>query len=342
MNCDQIHELLPWLLNGTLEGPELREVEAHLESCEACQAERAETRLAGRIFAAHVPAADLVAYAFAEPTGVGDVGRETIDRHLAVCPRCTEELELAAESRRLCAEDAEDDAGADTAEVVPFRRPERHSAAPPARASRWLALAAGLAALTATGGWMWSWQQAQSLAGRVAAERRSAETTSERLAEIERKAGELNAATTAAQEQIARLEAELAGARGAGGDRPAAPQLHLNTPVIDLFPGDLVVRGAGGGRPPAATRLPTDAGLVTLILNVVGRDEFADYELRILDAGGRETLRRRGLRRDADTGSFTVSLPGGLLGRGEASLEIYGLRGGQATKVADYPVQVGG
>lgn len=43
----RVSELLPWYLNGTLEGPELDRVESHLRTCESCQiALAAEQRLA--------------------------------------------------------------------------------------------------------------------------------------------------------------------------------------------------------------------------------------------------------------------------------------------------------
>ena len=316
MNCDQTRELLPWLLNGTLEEPERGETLAHLKGCAECRAELAETRLAAALFAAHVPGDDLVAYAFAAPT---TLDRDTIARHLALCPSCAGELELLAESRRQ--------------EVLPFRRPSRPTApaGPPAGVWRWAALAAGLTALAASGGWMWSWQEAQSLAGLVAAERRAAETTNERLAGVERQAAELSATAAEARDRVAGLEAELAS-RGRGDG------LHLNTLVIDLYPADAVVRGAGPA--PAARALPGSAGLVTLILNLTSREEYPGYELRLRDARGGDVLRQRGLRRDPETGSFTVSVPTSLIGAGQATIEVYGVRGTEATQIASYPVEV--
>ena len=54
MNCDDAIERLPWLLNGTLEEEEGRQVQAHLETCERCRTALAETRDAWRIFAGHI------------------------------------------------------------------------------------------------------------------------------------------------------------------------------------------------------------------------------------------------------------------------------------------------
>ena len=68
MNCDEVRERLPWLDNGSLDAAEARAVEEHLAGCPDCQAERAETRIAGGIFAtaAHPSVAELVAYRFGD------------------------------------------------------------------------------------------------------------------------------------------------------------------------------------------------------------------------------------------------------------------------------------
>ncbi len=342
MRCDDFQELLPWLLNGTLEESEAREVREHLKECAVCRAELAATHFAGRVFSAHVGAEDLTSYAFDRPTTL-DRGR--IAAHLAACDRCAGELELVAESRRLSEEDGGTGAAepARGARVVPFARPApgRAEAPPAAGFWRWAAVAASLTALVAFGGWMASWTGARSLGERLAAERRAAEATVEQVAGLERQTRELTEQSAQAQEQIASLESELAARPTAGGaPAPARPELLLNTPVIDLFAGDVVVRG-GSSSAPARTKLPAGAGLVTLILNLDDRESFDDYELRVLDAAGATVRTERGLRRDPESHNFTISLPTSLLGRGEASLVVYGLRGGKATRLASYPVTVG-
>jgi Putative zinc-finger len=341
MSCDETRELLPWLLNGTLEEPERERVLAHLNDCAGCRAELAETRAVSRIFAAHPASAELVAYAFDEP---GELDRETIARHLALCERCAGELELLAESRRSRDEEGADDGSEERAPadagVLPFRRP---AAAPASgareRTWRWAALAAGLTALAAAGGWMWSWQQATSLAGRVAEEQRNATATAARVAELEKRTAELGTAAEQARAAAARLAGEQPGA---GARTAPPPEVQLNTPIIDLFPGDVVVRGAGGA-PPAARALPAGAEPVTLVLNVSDRREFPAYELRLLDAHGAEVARRRGLRRDPETGAFTLSLPTALLAGGAGKIEVWGVRAGAPdVEIAAYPVTVAG
>jgi anti-sigma factor RsiW len=117
MNCDLAAELLPWLLNGTLEAGERRELIAHLRGCDACRAALAETQLAWGIFDWHPSAAALVAYAgaveaapattSAAPAATRDAGAGAIEEHLAGCPKCAAELELVRTSR-LLADPAED------------------------------------------------------------------------------------------------------------------------------------------------------------------------------------------------------------------------------------------
>jgi len=171
MDTERATELLPWLLNGTLEGPERDEVLNALRTSEELRAELAETHQAGEVFGQHVPAADLVAHAFGEPTGL-DRGR--IEAHLALCASCAEELAMARESHAL-AEAPESGGAATTAPAAPaagerrsgrllaFLRP---SASAGGGVAGWqaAALAASVAAAVALGGWIWTWQQSQ---GRV-------------------------------------------------------------------------------------------------------------------------------------------------------------------------------
>lgn len=92
--CFDIVEQLPWWLNGTLDGDEATQVRSHLVACAECRREMAELLEVCDLFGAHIPSLDLAHYAHgAEPTLVR---RGTIEKHLAFCPSCSEELELAA------------------------------------------------------------------------------------------------------------------------------------------------------------------------------------------------------------------------------------------------------
>jgi len=173
MDTERARELLPWLLNGSLEEPERGEVLDTLRTSEELRRELAETRLAGEVFAQHVPAADLAAHAFGEPTGL-DRGR--IDAHLALCASCAEELTMARESRELAgAPEAGTAATAPAAgprrrgRLLAFLRPGAASAGGSAGGWQAAALAASLTALVGLGGWIWTWQQSQERLGDLVA-----------------------------------------------------------------------------------------------------------------------------------------------------------------------------
>lgn len=114
MNCQIAIELLPWLLNGTLETDERRQLLEHLGTCPECRAELARTREAGALYLSdperfefpatssaatpnHPSAADLVAYA--EGLAPSGLDRRTLEDHLASCPTCSEELSLVRGGR---------------------------------------------------------------------------------------------------------------------------------------------------------------------------------------------------------------------------------------------------
>ncbi|HSK75851.1 MAG TPA: zf-HC2 domain-containing protein, partial [Thermoanaerobaculia bacterium] len=164
MTCDEAIELLPWLLNGTLEEGERREVRQHLETCERCRGAWAETRETARIFVQHLPSEALVALAYGEsPAGIDP---SLAERHLASCPECAAELELARTSRHL----EEDEKIA----VFPTRRAREERGEP--RSWRAAALAAGLAGLMVAGGWLQSSQEVRRLNSELARAERPAPT----------------------------------------------------------------------------------------------------------------------------------------------------------------------
>ncbi|HEX5760275.1 MAG TPA: zf-HC2 domain-containing protein, partial [Thermoanaerobaculia bacterium] len=139
MTCDHAAELLPWLLNGTLDPEERQAVLEHVRECAACREALAEAQGALAAAGAHLPAAALVATAFGEPLPEG-TDAALVEEHLAACPQCAAELELTRTSRALADE-----------EVLLF--PARPAAAP-VRRWRAAALAAGLAAVLFAGGWL--------------------------------------------------------------------------------------------------------------------------------------------------------------------------------------------
>ena len=92
MECDRTSELLPWLLNDSLEPEEKRAVEEHLESCSSCHGELEQALRVAQIASQHVPAEILTEYAFGSP--IESSLRSTLEIHLAHCESCQEELRL--------------------------------------------------------------------------------------------------------------------------------------------------------------------------------------------------------------------------------------------------------
>lgn len=160
MNCDNAIELLPWLLNGTLNADEQTEVRRHLGTCDSCRQALRDTGQAWKVFDQHLPAEALVAMAYGEPPAGLDTA--LAERHLASCPQCAADLELARMSRRLEEDDRLAVFPAQRARTVeePYRRPYRVW-----RAS---ALAAGLAGVVALSGWLQATRQLEQLPALIA------------------------------------------------------------------------------------------------------------------------------------------------------------------------------
>jgi anti-sigma factor RsiW len=206
VDCQQVGERLPWLLNGTLPADEAEAVRAHLATCGACREDLAEARRAAAVYGAHLPVAALVDLAWGAPVAGLDPG--LVQRHLEACPTCAEEVELARESRRV--------------EQEPAR--VLRAAAPPRRYDRYLALAASVAVAFATG--FWSGQSRPDSSPPPADPPNAG--LSARVSELEAEAGRL-------RETAAGLEGQLAGLR--------APQLNL--PVFELLQAGITRRSAG-------------------------------------------------------------------------------------------------
>jgi anti-sigma factor RsiW len=179
MTCDQAIERLPWLLNGTLEPAELEEVRGHLTTCTACREALAETREAWKIFGQHLPSETLVSMAYEEtPEGIDSALAE---RHLASCPECAVELELARMSRQF-----EDD------RIVPIPvRPDPDTAREH-RTWRNAALAAGLAGVVAFTGWFQAAQFQVAQRSRL-------------VPELQQKQAELSAGIHDVRDQVAQI-----------------------------------------------------------------------------------------------------------------------------------------
>lgn len=94
--CERVRELLPWYLHGSLETEEGEAVAGHLESCSDCRRELDDTARVAWIADRHVPTEVLADYAFGTP--IEGFDRGILERHLAHCPSCREELSLARQA----------------------------------------------------------------------------------------------------------------------------------------------------------------------------------------------------------------------------------------------------
>jgi hypothetical protein len=145
LTCTDAVELLPWLLNGSLDENERERVVAHVAGCPSCQCELTETVRAWGLFTRHVPTLELAKYAHGLPTTGIDCG--SLERHLNLCGSCRQELEGIRSDRIVPVTAGQ----ARAADPVPPRG--RRSGAARRRASwRVLAVAASLGAVLLGGG----------------------------------------------------------------------------------------------------------------------------------------------------------------------------------------------
>jgi anti-sigma factor RsiW len=337
MNCDQAIEFLPWLLNGTLEATEIDEVRRHLATCERCRAALKDTWDAGTIFAQHIPSDALVALAYGEtPAGVDPAVAE---RHLASCPECAAELELARTSRRL----EEDD------RIVPFPGPRPRPEPVADRGSRtWraAALAAGLAGLVAGAGWFHEFQQAGDLAERLA-QKPAAETRpaapvppigsggTSSPQELETLKSQLQASQQN-QEKLARDLDEVNGKMASLQQSAGAflqPQINAWSGAVN--PAE-VVRDVGGSAENEQV-LPGNR----LALPVLGAESVnALRDIEILDSQGKVRWSGSGLRSTTEGQEYKFAIPPGFLKPGRYTIQLYSKENGRRVKRESYKIRV--
>jgi hypothetical protein len=320
MNCDQAIELLPWLVNGTLDAGERQEVVEHLAGCAACRAALADTRTAWELFDWHPPAAALVAHAQGEaapaagaggsPAGSRDAGAaqdrdprgprgvDGIADHLATCPSCAAEMELLRTSRALS-----DPAADERIALLPRRREE----AAAGRTWRRSALAAGVVGLLACTGWFESVRQERALERRLSQESAARAAAPAALAapnrgggaageavdsDLRRRADEAEARLQGLardkqqlQETVAALSRRAADLQQrsvglAAATAAAAPPVE-SAVLEEVRPAGQVERGSGE---PAETVVPLSSGAANLLLDTRRSDHFPSYEIEIRDA----------------------------------------------------------
>ncbi len=160
MNRQELIELSPWLLNGSLTESERDELLAQLKESVESRTDLADTAFVASLFARRPTTETLVALAHDEP--ISEQERELVELHLELDPEIAAELELARMSRRLLAEEV-DLLRPKSPPATPVAAP---LAAPAARRRsggwRWLA-AAVLAAVLPTLLWLESGRQVREL-----------------------------------------------------------------------------------------------------------------------------------------------------------------------------------
>ncbi|HEX6865330.1 MAG TPA: zf-HC2 domain-containing protein [Thermoanaerobaculia bacterium] len=329
LNCDQVAELLPWYLNGTLDEGEQGEVRVHLEGCTQCRQALEDTRLAWRIYDQHIPSEALVALAWGEtPEGLDP---DVLERHLETCPECAAELEMARTSRRL----EEDER---IALFPTSARPARTERSAPGW--RTAAMAAGLAGIVAASGWVWTAGRANDLEERLAQAGRPVETApapapapdagrlSEMTAEVERlqrREAELRRQQEEMQEQLARI-AQAA---------PAVPSPQINAWIGDLRPMQDVVRGGSA----AAEELPAGR-TASLILGTSHKETHRGHRVEIVDSAGKVVWSADGLVPDGETNDYGITLPAGTLKPGAYTIRISAQEEGKRVELESYSVRV--
>jgi hypothetical protein len=327
MNCDLAIEYLPWLLNGTLEAGERDEVRRHLATCESCRAALKDTREAWTIFDRHLPSDALVALAYGEvPAGVDP---EIAERHLAGCPECAAELELARTSRRL----EEDDKIA----VFPGVRARQEHSVGRERSWRAASLAAGIATLIALGGWAYEFQLAGDLAERLAQTSRVEKNRPAPAPSASGAEEQLRSQLQASRERQDELAKNLEAATGklATIEQKASSLLKPQVnPWSDSVAGSSdVVRD---GKKAEAQVLPGSRTTVPIL----GADSAnAVRDVEILDSHGGVVWSGSGLR-STEGQEYRLAIPPGFLKPGTYTIQLYASENGKRVKRESYPIRV--
>jgi anti-sigma factor RsiW len=335
MNCDQAIEFLPWLLNGTLEAGERDEVRRHLAGCERCRAALNDTREAWTTFDQHLPSDALVALAYGEaPQGIDSALAE---RHLASCPQCAAELELARMSRRL----EEDDKVAVFPGVRPVKKPEERDRG--YRTWRAAALAAGFTGLVAATGWLYEVQQVGNLAMQVAQRPAVQESRPPVLAPAP------NPGSSALNEKVAQIQNEYKAYKEQTDKQlqQATQQVAeldqraraLSEPQTNAWSGTInpaeVTRGQKGTEPEEKV-VPRDKFSV---LSLGTESANAVREVEIQGGGGTAISKKSSLRSDKD-GEYKLFLPQGSLKPGRYTIQLYETVNGKRVPRETYKIRV--
>ena len=346
MSSDRyLTERLPWYLNGSLDEAERAELEGLLAQSAENRAELAETEAAARIYGHRLPSEVVVGYAFDGEHP--EVPTELLERYFEVSPVGADELRLLRESKA----ELEEELATESADagVVSCPGPA------PAAVSGWrrMALAASLVGVAALGLTGWQWMQVRESENQLAVvERQLREALAQeeapdtapvgdaaaraRLEALEREAEELAAGKSDLVEQIEAKDQEI---ERLGSQVAELSQPLVNVAVIDLFPGDRVLRGEEAPSEPEIV-VPRQTRTVTLILNSSLESDRRVTGMQILGADGGRVWRST-TRPERDThGTFTVAIPVTALETGVYTLQLVDSRDGQTEIVETYSLEI--
>jgi len=350
MDCENVNELLPWLKNGSLTGPEQELVRDHLAQCHVCQQELRETSLAWSVYQQHLPTEALVNLAYDRPLLATQ--QTLFDGHLSTCADCAEQLDLVRASRRLEAAEESVEPGV----IIPMAS---RSAVRWQSASVWRygAIAATLLFFVAAGGWLRSWQQLRNpqtvksaqenalrerLAGLEAEnqhlhqqEIQLNQQQNQSNAEIAQLRSQIQDAQRRIQQQQDQIKGELAAVSGQGPGKNQGPQINIL--ALDIFPVGMVQRDTN--QVGNSIVIPGNVTALTLMLHSQAASDSPTYYIEIVDARGRAVWKSRGLVRQS-TNDYTISVPAGYLSPGSYTINIYGTAAGKRVKVESYEVAV--
>jgi hypothetical protein len=324
MNCETAIQLLPWHLNGTLDGNERREVREHLAGCESCRQALEDTRLAWQVYDQHIPSEALVAMAWGEsPEGYDPDAADILQRHLQSCPECAADFELARTSRGL----EEDD------RISLFARPAPRVIMPARAPWRSAALAAGLACMVAAGGWFWTAGQAHDLERQLAEVPRTPAVAAPAAPQDDsasrRKLAEMSAQVETLRRQTDEMRDQLTKIASTG-DRGPAPR--VNVWVDDLRPTGDVIRGGPG----EVKELPAGTPAVAM-LQPIHEETHKNHRIQVLDAAGKAVWSAEELHRSS-ADDFAVLLP--ALKPGSYTIRLSAMEGPKRVELESYAIRV--
>ena len=111
--CNRVAELLPWLVNGSLDEVDAAALKRHVRECDDCRTALERTREAWDLAQGHLPVQALLDYAF-EDEPLSSERRHAIESHLEVCPDCCAELELVRSDPSLADSASSDSVSSDS------------------------------------------------------------------------------------------------------------------------------------------------------------------------------------------------------------------------------------